>query len=172
MSRSLRTHLPKQRMAITAYAVGASSNSINTCNRYISLPAHSASTCLCDIQASGPLLQSSTSSSCRSLATHANSNSLRRPIHSILRATNTNTNTKNATMSTMPAQHGHSEACCNIPPIVAKGYDTKGSYEELGGYKTCENNSPATHMFYDSFSDPPYVNLFYLCRRYRPRGHN
>ncbi|KAI0400929.1 hypothetical protein F4802DRAFT_464607 [Xylaria palmicola] len=39
-------------------------------------------------------------------------------------------------MSTMPAQHGHSQACCNIPPIVSKGYDTKGKYEELGGYKT------------------------------------
>ncbi|KAI0118295.1 alpha/beta-hydrolase [Nemania sp. FL0031] len=41
-----------------------------------------------------------------------------------------------AKMSTMPAQHGHSEACCNIPPIVSKGYDAKGGYEELGGYKT------------------------------------
>ncbi|RYC64957.1 hypothetical protein CHU98_g1235 [Xylaria longipes] len=40
------------------------------------------------------------------------------------------------TMSTMPAQHGHSEACCNIPPIVSKGYDAKGKYEELGGFKT------------------------------------
>ncbi|TGJ80554.1 hypothetical protein E0Z10_g8210 [Xylaria hypoxylon] len=39
-------------------------------------------------------------------------------------------------MSTMPAQHGHSEACCNIPPIVSKGYEAKGGYEELGGYKT------------------------------------
>ncbi|KAI0551449.1 hypothetical protein F4679DRAFT_539333 [Xylaria curta] len=41
-----------------------------------------------------------------------------------------------AKMSTMPAQHGHSEACCNVPPIVSKGYDAKGRYEELGGYKT------------------------------------
>ncbi|KAI0487577.1 hypothetical protein F4859DRAFT_262340 [Xylaria cf. heliscus] len=41
-----------------------------------------------------------------------------------------------AKMSTMPAQHGHSVACCNIPPIVSKGYDAKGKYEELGGYKT------------------------------------
>lgn len=44
-------------------------------------------------------------------------------------------------MSTMPAQHGHSEACCNIPPIVSKGYEAKGSYEELGGYKTCMENT-------------------------------
>jgi carboxymethylenebutenolidase len=41
----------------------------------------------------------------------------------------------------MSAQHGHSEACCNIPPIVSKGYDAKGSYEELGEYKTCMNAS-------------------------------
>ncbi|KAI2780943.1 Alpha/Beta hydrolase protein [Daldinia loculata] len=39
-------------------------------------------------------------------------------------------------MSTMPAQHGHSEACCNIPPVVSKGYTPKGTYEELGGFKT------------------------------------
>lgn len=40
-------------------------------------------------------------------------------------------------MSAMPASHGHSAACCNIPPIVSKGYQPKGSYEEIGGYKTC-----------------------------------
>lgn len=40
-------------------------------------------------------------------------------------------------MSTMPASHGHSEACCNIPPIVSKGYNAKGSYEEIDGLKTC-----------------------------------
>lgn len=40
-------------------------------------------------------------------------------------------------MSAMPASHGHSAACCNIPPIVSKGYKPKGSYEEIGGYKTC-----------------------------------
>ncbi|KAI5924470.1 hypothetical protein F4810DRAFT_663783 [Camillea tinctor] len=41
-----------------------------------------------------------------------------------------------ANMSTMPAQHGHSVACCNIPPVVAKGYSAKGTYEELGGFKS------------------------------------
>ncbi|KAK9419424.1 putative Dienelactone hydrolase domain-containing protein [Seiridium unicorne] len=39
-------------------------------------------------------------------------------------------------MSTMPASHGHSEACCNIPPVQSSGYSSKGSYEELGGFKT------------------------------------
>lgn len=39
-------------------------------------------------------------------------------------------------MSTIPAQHGHSEACCNVPAVISKGYDAKGSYEELGGFKT------------------------------------
>ncbi|ORY67347.1 dienelactone hydrolase [Pseudomassariella vexata] len=39
-------------------------------------------------------------------------------------------------MSTMPAQHGHSEACCNLPPVVSKGYEGKGVYEELGGYNS------------------------------------
>ncbi len=40
-------------------------------------------------------------------------------------------------MSTMPASHGHNEACCNIPPVVSKGYKAKGSYEEIDGLKTC-----------------------------------
>lgn len=43
-----------------------------------------------------------------------------------------------ATMATMPATRGHSEACCNIPPIVSSGYVPKGTYEQLGGMKTCE----------------------------------
>lgn len=39
-------------------------------------------------------------------------------------------------MTGMPAQQGHSAACCNIPPVVSKGYEAKGTYEELGGYKS------------------------------------
>ncbi|KAG4270724.1 hypothetical protein FPRO04_02705 [Fusarium proliferatum] len=39
-------------------------------------------------------------------------------------------------MTTMPASHGHNEACCNIPPVVSKGYEAKGTYKEIGGYKT------------------------------------
>jgi hypothetical protein len=41
-------------------------------------------------------------------------------------------------MSTMKAQHGHSEACCNIPPVQHHGYEAKGSYEEIDGRKSCE----------------------------------
>ena len=36
------------------------------------------------------------------------------------------------------AQHGHSAACCSIPPIISKGYEAKGKYETLGGTKTCK----------------------------------
>jgi len=36
----------------------------------------------------------------------------------------------------MPASHGHSEACCNIPPIVVEGYEPKGKYETINGMKT------------------------------------
>lgn len=42
------------------------------------------------------------------------------------------------TMATMSAAHGHSKACCNIPPIVSSGYVPQGTYEQLGGMKTCE----------------------------------
>lgn len=43
-------------------------------------------------------------------------------------------------MSTMPASHGHSQACCNVPPVVTKGYKAKGTYEQIGGYKTCASD--------------------------------
>lgn len=62
-------------------------------------------------------------------------------------------------MSTMPAQHGHSEACCNIPPIVSKGYDPKGTYEPIGEYKTYTTGpSDATKgivVIYDIFGYYP-----------------
>jgi len=35
-----------------------------------------------------------------------------------------------------PAMHGHSAACCSIPPIVSQGYQEKGKYETIGGLKT------------------------------------
>ncbi|QBZ66251.1 hypothetical protein PoMZ_13224 [Pyricularia oryzae] len=41
-----------------------------------------------------------------------------------------------AKMSTMEATAGHSKACCNVPPVVESGYEKKGTYEEVGGYKT------------------------------------
>ena len=49
-----------------------------------------------------------------------------------------------ATMATMPATHGHSEACCNIPPIVSSGYVPKGTYKQIGGMKTCERHQAPT----------------------------
>lgn len=54
-------------------------------------------------------------------------------------------------MSAMPATSGHSAACCNLPPIVTKGYQAKGKYEEVGGYKTCmcdANMEAVTEEFY------------------------
>jgi len=53
------------------------------------------------------------------------------------------------------AQHGHSAACCSIPPIVAKGYEPKGKYEIIGGLKTYvtgpANASKALLYIYDIF---------------------
>lgn len=42
------------------------------------------------------------------------------------------------------AMHGHSAACCSIPPIVSKGYEPKGKYETIGGLKTCRSTSLST----------------------------
>lgn len=41
-----------------------------------------------------------------------------------------------ANMSTMKATGGHSQACCNIPPIVSDGYAKKGDYQTIDNRKT------------------------------------
>ena len=59
-------------------------------------------------------------------------------------------------MSTMPASHGHSQACCNVPAVISKGYDPKGTYEELGGLNTCKR------LFF-FFSFLFFYFFFYSC---------
>jgi len=53
------------------------------------------------------------------------------------------------------AQHGHSAACCSIPPIIAKGYEPKGKYETIGGLNTYvtgpSNASKALLIIFDIF---------------------
>ncbi|KAH8601365.1 dienelactone hydrolase family protein-like protein [Bisporella sp. PMI_857] len=53
------------------------------------------------------------------------------------------------------AQHGHSAACCSIPPIVSKDYEQKGKYETIGGLKTYvtgpSSASKAILVIYDIF---------------------
>lgn len=67
----------------------------------------------------------------------------------------TTTRFKSANMSTMPAQHGHSAACCNIPPVIAKDYPIKGKYEEFGGLKSYvtgpDDTKKAILLIYDIF---------------------
>lgn len=65
------------------------------------------------------------------------------------------------------AMHGHSAACCNIPPIISKGYEPKGRYETIGGLKTCKFRSIPPHP-------DPHLHLYYQLltnrtnRRHRP----
>ena len=62
----------------------------------------------------------------------------------------TRTNKRQYTMA-QQAMHGHSAACCNIPPIVSQGYEAKGKYETIGGLKTCELFSIANPCHFPSF---------------------
>jgi len=62
----------------------------------------------------------------------------------------------------MPATNGHNKACCNIPPVVHYNYVPKGTYTELGGYKTC--------MCSLALSNAPQRLTDHLCRRHRPGG--
>merc|ERR1712098_944910 len=61
-------------------------------------------------------------------------------------------------MSEIKGQHGHSAACCSIPPIVAKDYKEKGKYETIGGLKTyvtgSSNASKGLLYIYDIFGYP------------------
>ncbi|KAG9240186.1 Alpha/Beta hydrolase protein [Calycina marina] len=58
-------------------------------------------------------------------------------------------------MSKMQSVLGHSEACCNIPPIISKGYKEKGTFETINGLKYYVTGSPdakkAIIFVYDIF---------------------
>jgi hypothetical protein len=41
----------------------------------------------------------------------------------------------------------HSDACCRIPPIVAKDYQPKGEYITVNGLKTCNVPSKSLLCF-------------------------
>ncbi|MCJ1228933.1 hypothetical protein MMC12_005597 [Toensbergia leucococca] len=57
------------------------------------------------------------------------------------------------------AHHGHSEACCTIPPVVAKGYQEKGKYLEIDGMKIYATGpstaKTAIFIIYDIFGFSP-----------------
>lgn len=135
---SLSRYLPKSRTAAaTAAAASASASASASVIRAAPQrpPRLPLPTCPCNITTSLLAYLSS-----KIITTQTDSN---------LGRQSTARNTAN--MSTMPAQHGHSEACCNIPPIVSSGYDAKGSYDELGGYKTCRCNWPSfIHLSHSS----------------------
>lgn len=49
------------------------------------------------------------------------------------------------------------DACKTIPPVIAEGYEPKGKWEEIAGFKTC--------VFRPSFSIPiSMVLLFLICK--------
>ncbi|KAE8442383.1 hypothetical protein EG329_003399 [Mollisiaceae sp. DMI_Dod_QoI] len=55
----------------------------------------------------------------------------------------------------MESIRGHSKACCNIPPVISKGYEPKGKYETIDGLKTYvtgpESAKLAILVIYDIF---------------------
>lgn len=36
----------------------------------------------------------------------------------------------------------YSDACCTIPPVTVKDYQTKGSYTAINGMNTCRSYEP------------------------------
>lgn len=57
-------------------------------------------------------------------------------------------------MSSFPPASHPSAACCSIPPVVATGYEEKGTYEELGGYKTCTLSLEPIPSLREGFGPP------------------
>jgi hypothetical protein len=57
--------------------------------------------------------------------------------------------TSKRTLFNLPKQHianmstesTQSQACCNTPAVVSKGYQPKGDYIEVDGLKTCTSNT-------------------------------
>ncbi|KAI1437832.1 alpha/beta-hydrolase [Xylaria sp. CBS 124048] len=135
MSASIPKRLPKTRTAAllaTASDTQAGSNTRPLSHLSRIAPGNNNSTN--HLNTGNPL--TTITNSPRTFATQTNINNNHTVLHKQLIARNVTTNTNTiAKMSTMPAQHGHSEACCNIPPIVSN-YTAKGSYEEVGGYKS------------------------------------
>jgi len=56
-------------------------------------------------------------------------------------------------------QSTHSPACCSIPPVIVKGYEPKGKYEEIGDLKTYvvgpSDATKAILVIYDIFGFYP-----------------
>ncbi|KAF6831787.1 carboxymethylenebutenolidase [Colletotrichum plurivorum] len=53
----------------------------------------------------------------------------------------------------------YSAACCSIPPVVSKGYNERGTYENIGGLKTYVTGPPSARnaiiVLYDIFGFQP-----------------
>jgi len=85
----------------------------------------------------------------------ASSTSLDTAIQRIVNSQRSFSTAKHLKMSEIKGQHGHSAACCSIPPIVAKDYKEKGKYETIGGLKTyvtgSSNASKGLLYIYDIF---------------------
>lgn len=59
------------------------------------------------------------------------------------------------------AQHGHSAACCSVPPVISKGYEPKGEYVTIDGLKTYKTGPPSSKrallIIYDIFGYYPQI---------------
>jgi hypothetical protein len=52
----------------------------------------------------------------------------------------------NSHVANMSSESTQSQACCNTPAVVTKGYSPKGDYIEVDGLKTCLNTSLPTYI--------------------------
>jgi hypothetical protein len=55
-------------------------------------------------------------------------------------------------VANMSSKSTQSEACCNTPAVVSKGYSPKGDYIEVDGLKTCM--SQLLHLHHNTVSPP------------------
>jgi hypothetical protein len=51
-------------------------------------------------------------------------------------------------VANMSSKSTQSEACCNTPAVVSKGYSPKGDYIEVDGLKTCKSITSIPHDAY------------------------
>jgi hypothetical protein len=69
--------------------------------------------------------------------------------HSIGRHSKTSIRTKSfvkTQIATMSSKSTQSQACCNTPAVISKGYSPKGDYIQVDGLKTCTTTPSNPHM--------------------------
>lgn len=81
------------------------------------------------------------------------------------RASNSNSKVKRKVQAANMSECTQSQACCNTPAVVGKGYSAKGDYIQVDGLKTCTYRS---HKDLPNLTSDRRCNGFQGCKAGHP----